>query len=226
MVRRELGAALGVLGCALACLVCVSCGSVGQAHRPVDSQPIIFVDAKSGATISRVLVVPQYSSATGVSSGGGHGPGYMVDKSFMSFPMIYLSGETFRPVQPDSTGLLLGPVVFVGQGVSLNGITVLASRYKPRYLWDLWDRPRGFKVALEPLAPDEAPNQERRLQGLLEQDRIRSADLTDVEREALVVSADTAVSVRFTSKDRQLVREFFSQSRGPIRFSAPSAPPC
>jgi hypothetical protein len=101
------------------------CGSVGRAQRPIDEKPVWFVDTDSGASLGSVLLIPKYSASTGVSTGAGHGPGKMMNQAFLSAPVVYYSGQPLRVRQPDSHGVLLGPLLFAGRGVTPAGRSTL-----------------------------------------------------------------------------------------------------
>ena len=192
------------------CLFLAGCTSAGHAQLPLNQQPFAFVDAKSGEPIGRVLIVPEYSSSKGVASGAGHGPGYMTHSLSVAFPFVYSTGERFAVTQPDSKGLVLGrpAVVFVGQGVSVKGVIVIAPGYRSLWLWKLWERPTNTRVPLEPLNHNEAELHRRRLNDLLGAARISGAELTEPERLMFSVIKDFDIDVRFNEAERQLVRSF------------------
>jgi hypothetical protein len=186
-------------------LLCYACGSVGTAQKPVDPKPPRFVDAKTGAQVDPVLVIPKYSTATGVSTGAGHGPGLMVDDRFLASPFIYRTGNPFELKMPDSRGFSLGPVLFVGRGVVLNGVIVISQSHKAMWWWDLWDR-NLQPLELEPIT--EALSYRQRLLGLLEREEIRGHDLTDEELHAFDLITEFDLKAAFNSDDRRKIREF------------------
>jgi hypothetical protein len=184
------------------------CMPAGKAQLPVNEQPLAFVDGRSGAALERVLIIPKYSSSRGVSSGAGHGPGSMTQTSFLAFPFIYRTGDPFVPAQPDSSGLLLGPHLFVGHGVTIKGVIVVAPAHRSVWVWQLWDRSPSTKVPLEPLSDSEARERDRRLRALFDTSRIRGSELTEAERELFNTIEDSDIDVRFTVAEKQQVREF------------------
>jgi hypothetical protein len=195
------------------CLLLGGCRSAGKAQLPVNEQPFAFVDAKSGARLERVLIVPKYSSTTGVSSGAGHGPGYSTQSSFLASPFIYHSGRPFAPTQPDSSGLLLGRPgdFFVGRGVSIQGVTVVAHVHRSVWVWQLWDRSPSTEVPLVPLSDSEARERNSRLRELFKRSRIRGAELTESERETFSTIKDFDIDVRFNATERQMVLDFLTK---------------
>jgi hypothetical protein len=194
-----------------------ACGSVGRVQLPIDERPIRFVDAQSGAPIQRVLLIPQYSQSVGVATGGGHGPGAMASSLFVAFPVVYRSGDALQLRQPDSKGLLL-PGGFIGQGLSIKGVTAIAPGYAGTWLWQLWDRPASLQVPLTPSGDAWVVNRDRLLRQL-DQSRIRGADLSNQEREMFGVIPESAIDVRLGPDDRERVRQFLRAS------SRPSGPP-
>jgi hypothetical protein len=193
-----------VLACVIA--AAAACGSLAPGQRPIDEKPIRFVDAPTGAPIEAVLLLPQYSASTGVSTGGGHGPGAMSRSLYVALPVVYRSGTLLQLQLPGSKGLLL-PGVFVGKGLILEGVTVLAPGYAGTWFWELWDRPHDFQVTLTPLAEGAAAKRDRLL-AQLDQARIRGADLDDQEREMFNVAPPSSIDIRLAKDERERVRQF------------------
>lgn len=189
-----------------ACVASAACGSLAPKQRPIDEKPIRFVDARTGATIETVLLLPQYSTATGVSTGAGHGPGAMSHSVFLAFPVVYRSGILLQLQLPSSKGLLL-PGVFVGKGLTIKGVTILAPGYAGTWLWELWDRPHGYQMALTPWADGAAAKRDRLL-AQLDGSRIRGADLDDQEREMFNLAPQSSIDVRLSKDERERVRQF------------------
>jgi hypothetical protein len=195
------------------CLLLGACTSAGKAQIPVDRQPFEVADARTGTAIPRVLIVPKYSVSTGVSTGAGHGPGYMTDSRFVASPIVYESGHPFTVPQPDSKGLI-GPLgtIFIGRGVTLDGVMVVAPGYRGRWIWQLWERTPYEKIQLDRLGDAEADQQRRRMLALFAAPRIRGIDLTEPERDLFSVIKAFDIDVRFDSSERQLVRDFLTSS--------------
>ena len=195
----------GILSILMA-VAATACGTVGGHQLPVNEKPIRFVDSQTGDLIERVLLIPQYSKSTGVSTGGGHGPGAMTDSLFVAPPVVYGSGELLQLRQPDSKGLSI-PGAFVGQGLSLKGVTVIAPQHAATWVWQLWDRPPDFQVPLAPMG-DAWPAYRDRFLAQLDQSRIRGADLTEVERAQFSIIPEFSIDVRLSQDDRDRVRQF------------------
>jgi hypothetical protein len=192
---------------ALLTWLCYACGSVGTAQKPVDPKPPKFVDAKTSAQVEPVLIIPKYSTATGVSTGAGHGPGRMVDDQFLASPFIYRAGSAFEPKMPDSRGLSLGPVLFVGRGMALNGVIVISQNHTALWWWDLWARDLQ-PLKLEPIV--EASSYRQRLLSLLEREEVRGRELTDEELSTFDLITEFDLKVAFSSDDRRKVRAFLT----------------
>ena len=183
------------------------CGSVGTAQKRVDDRPISFGDASSGARVVPVLIIPKYNSMTGVSTGAGHGPGrVLAEERFLANPFVYWEGSPFQPKQPDSRGMLLGPLAFVGRGIALDGVVVISRNHRALWWWSLWERKQGDRPSLAPLTDAVAYRQ--RMLALLAGEEIRGRDLTDDERESFSLIADFDLKVRFSAEERRTVREF------------------
>ena len=108
---------------------------------------------------------------------------------------------------PDSRGLLLGAVLFVGRGVVRDGVIVISQNHKALFWWDLWDR-NLQSLELEPIV--EASSYRQRLLNLLEREEIRGRDLTDEELDTFSLITEFDLKVTFTSDDRRRVREFLT----------------
>ena len=137
----------------------------------------------------------------------------MTHDSFLAFPFIYQIGTSFTPMQPDSTGLRLGRPgdLFIGHGLNIQGVIVVAQLHRAKWLWQLWDDSNSRNVPLEPLSESEAGAQRSRLQALLGMSRIRGSELTESEREMFNTSQESDTDVRFSSTDERLVRDFLTK---------------
>ena len=177
-------------------------------NQEVDARPLPIVEAKSGRSVSPVLLIPQYMTTTGVSTGAGHGPGATIPTTFfLAYPRIYEQGQAFELTLPDSRGFEIVGAFFAGRGVSVKGVAVFARGYQPTWFFRLSQRPRGFELVLTPGAVEDVDS---RMRDLLARDRIRGSDLTDAERLGLSISHDSEADLRFTENDKAVIRRFFS----------------
>lgn len=178
----------------------------GVAQLPVDEKPIAFTDARSGSPVENVLLIPKYGASIGLSTGAGHGPGWMTDRIFIASPVIYQAGQPLRLRQPRSIGLGLPPVFFVGQGIILHGVTVFAPGYEGAWIWALWER-KPDRVELLPLRDATEDRRDRQF-ALLERSQIRGQDLSESEPDMFDLIPSFDIEVRFTDDDRRLIRKF------------------
>ena len=130
--------------------------SVRKAQLPVPPDPITFSDRATARVVTPVLVLPRYSSHSGMSTGAGHGPGAMVDRFYVADAFIYHAGQEFRPKQPRSVGAVWLGAAFTGRGVTLDGVLVVASGYRPKWVWNLWGRDLADQFQLDPLPTGSA----------------------------------------------------------------------
>lgn len=131
----------------------------------------------------------------------------MIESSFLAAPVLYESGQPLRLQVPDSRGIQLGPVFFVGRGMSLDGALALAPGYQGAWFWQLWERERGFEVRLEPLGSGSAVYAAR-VWTLLEKSTIRGSELSEGERLIFSLSPDFDLGVKLTSDERRMIRRF------------------
>jgi len=192
--------------CAAALAGCIP--YYGRAQKRVPRNPITLVDAKTSQPIDTVLLIPRYSSFSGISSGGGHGPGIsMSAKVFIAHPFLYHRGDSFAPLQTKAKGVItLLPETFFGSGSTLDGVVVIAPGYKPLWVWDFWFADAPGRT-LTPIAETDA----RRVLQDLSQMIARSV-LSEAEKETFSYSASDAVYVRLTDADRQVMRAFIAEA--------------
>jgi len=183
-------------------LACATVG--GPAQLEVRHDPFEFIDKASGKLLSDVLVLPRYSSFSGISTGAGHGPGAGRETVYVASPFIYHSGGDFRPLQPDSHGLVAGEAVaFAGKGVSLDGALVVCPGYQPVWVWDLWDPGANRRLELTPLEQAEAVRQLQLVAGLLHRSVIAGE-----ERALWSLGGDEPIAVELTADQIALVDGF------------------
>jgi hypothetical protein len=189
-------------------IITVIMAALGSAvdQLPIDEKPIAFIDARSGSSIEKVLLIPKYSASTGLSIGAGQWPGWMTYRICIASPVIYQAGRPLRLRQPRSIGLALPPLIFVGQAISIHGATVFAPGYEGAWIWSLWER-NPDHVELLPLGDGSEDRHNRKL-ALLERSQIRGQELNKSEMHMFDLAPSLNIDVRFTDEDRQLIREF------------------
>lgn len=149
----------------------------GLAKREVPTSPIAFRDVRTEMVVPSVLVIPRYSSFSGVSTLAGEGPGSGSYRFWIGDLFVYEAGAPFAPSQPKSTGIVWGWFwAYTGKGVSLNGVLVVAPGYEPKWVWDLWSRSAADHFLLIPISPGEARSSLLNLARLLEKDELLGED--------------------------------------------------
>jgi hypothetical protein len=187
-----------------------SWAAAGWREKPVNQQPCAFVDAKSGAALERVLIVPKYSSSKRVEWCGS---GLHDAVLFLGIPVYLSTGRLLASSQPDSSGLFLArPGDFsVGHGVGIQRVIVIAPVHRSEWVWQLWERSPFTEVLLEPLSDSEARERDGRLRALFERSQIRGAELTGSELEIFSTIKDFDIDVRFNAAERQMVLDFLTK---------------
>jgi hypothetical protein len=168
-----------MLGSAFAAVL-TACRSVGSdVQQELPNAPWSFIDAPTQRVVDEVLIVPRYSSHTGVSTSGGHGPGFASERVFVASPFIYKAGERLSPSVPRSGGVMSGPFqAFAGKAITLDGVLVVAPGYKPQWIWDLWSKADDTRrTDLQPLRPREAAAALRRIAELLRKPVLTGGDV-------------------------------------------------
>ena len=106
-------------------------------QKKVPKEPFQVVDASTGKTIPKILVIPRYSSAIGIFI-APEGPSRGSVRNYLDKPFVYRTGEPFIIKQPKFfTGV---PLLFVliGKARETAGILVIAPGYLPLWTDDLW----------------------------------------------------------------------------------------
>ena len=187
---------------AMASAFCYSGGS----KLPVVTIPLRVVDSRTDRPIEECLVVPRYTSSSGVASGAGHGPGKMKHEFSIARPFVYRAGEEFRPYEGEASGVfVLG--VWSGDSVSIDGVTVIVPGYRSLWVWGLWSRTEHTTLALEPLEPAVAVRDLAEIRGLLASDSVEGAD-----RMRWSLGGDDPLHVRFTDVERGAALRFLDSA--------------
>ena len=199
--------------CVLAtCAAVIGCGRGTTAQRDIDQRPLNFKDSRSGAAVNEVLMLPEYDSTSGISTGAGHGPGVTTASLALAFPFVYDAGASFSPVQPRSNGIMLGRPgdFFAGRGVLIKGVIAIPQNCEPVWVWQLWDRPADAVIRVSCVNDGNAAATRGRLDKLLMSERIDGATLNERERAIFDVIDSDVVHIQFTAAERRLVHDFLS----------------
>lgn len=176
----------------------------GPAQLPVPADPIFFKDANTGKVVVRLLVIPRYSSSLGVATGFGHGAEWMVHRYYVAHPFIYTSGESFRPYQPESSGVGSQSFGwFAGKSATLDGIVVVAPGYKAKWVWNLWERNFPDQFQMVALPELEARTELREIEALLGREK-----LTGFEKDRWSLGDGLTIEVRLSSEEKAMVQSF------------------
>jgi hypothetical protein len=123
-------------------------------QKKIPKEPFQIVNASTGKPITEVLVIPVYYSFQGISTMLGEGPGGGTYRYYLNKPFIYRTGEPFILKLPKSSGLNAG-FLFIGKARILNGVLIVAPKYAPRIVSDLWSTGEGRKLPLKPISDVE-----------------------------------------------------------------------
>ncbi len=197
-IMRPIAVRLAVITALAWSLAC----SAGPAKRPVINSPIGLVTGNTRPPVAKYLVVPRYTLSSGVSSGGGHGPGSMSHRVFVAHPFLYEPGDTFRPYEGDASGLYVFGA-WAGKAVPLDGVTVIAPGYQSLWIWDLWSREESTAYELVALSDSGALIELKEIQELLGRSTIDGED-----RRRWSYAGEGPIAVQFSEEEREIVLRF------------------
>lgn len=203
----------------LIAMIFASCGCIpfyGNANPSVSTDPVRFVDAASGRTVSEVLVIPRYTSGSGISvMSAGHGPSSDASPDlYIAHPFRYHEGDKFTPAQPKTFALFVLGVVWIPSRTTLDGVVIVAPGYDPRWVDDFYGDRRCWQ--LSPLGAPSRFQQLARLRDSLSRDKL---DRTEDFR---LWSYGDKMDVRFSSSERQNVLAFLDEASARLRASNPA----
>ena len=179
----------------------------GSSQQEIPQTPHTFIDAKTGAAIPHVLIIPRYTSSNGFSSGGGHGPERLGRSMFIAHPFTYRTGTPFAVSQPKAIGIIFGlGWAWVGYGKRTDGVLVFAPGFKSLWVWDLWGKFDHFRHMLTPLEADDATRERDAIRSLLDQERLEGSEN---ERRWAVGNSLTILN-QLTDEDKAVIRTFLS----------------
>ena len=181
-------------------------------HIKVPEDPVHFVDAVTGETISEVLVMPLYSSSKGMFI-APEGPSKAVVRNYLDNPFVYRAGAPFKIKKPRVFVGLPLLMVFIGQVKDLEGILVVARDYFPLWTGDLWWPPgQQRKMKLSPIP------HERWLE-LMKSDLdpvLKKSSRLRENCEIWQIGERCDLKIRYDKKERDLVRSFLTtDAEGP-----------
>jgi hypothetical protein len=115
--------------------IAFSSGVMAQ-KKKIPENPFKFRDAVTGKPIPEVLVLPRYRSAKGIFL-APEGPAKGTHRNYLDKPFMYRTGAPFILETPKFHGLALLPVL-IGEGADIEGIMIVAPKYRPMWFDDLW----------------------------------------------------------------------------------------
>lgn len=183
-------------------------------QRKILKEPFQIVDASTGKPISEILVIPRYSTFQGVSTMLGEGPSNGTYHNYLDKPFVYRTGEPFILKLPKSSGVNTG-LVFAGKGRNLNGILIVAPKYRPIWfdnLWqtrDIWNTRNIRDLQLSPLTDNEWST-------LLEKELslfVKDAPRTNYNCRFWDLPEKCSLEIYFDEKERELVRLFLQRTK-------------
>jgi hypothetical protein len=190
-------------------LLSFACGSLVNPQLPISQEPLNLVEVGTGSRIQDVLIVPMYAVSVGISTGGGHGPGWMSYEESQEAPFVYRHGEPFRLSRPRSFGFLFGAgLLFVGRGSTLKSVVAVSRNHRALWVWSLWDRSLGAQFEMKQLAEPLAYR--KWLLALLDGDVIRGNGLTMEDQDSFSLIPERNIRVKFSTEDRKVVRDFLT----------------
>lgn len=137
----------------------------------------------------------------------GEGPQRGIDRDYLAKPFIYYTRNNFKPKQPKSPAVVLPPFVFVGKGITLEGVLVLSPGYQPQWFTNLWSIGSERKLQLTSISNTEWSSLlEKTLSPLVN-------DTSHIKDECSFWDIPTPcnLEIRFNKKERELTRSFLQQ---------------
>ena len=176
-------------------------------HTKVPEDPVQFVDAVSGDTISEVLVMPRFSTYKGVFI-APEGPSRVISsRGYLDSPFLYRAGEPFKVSQPRVFVGLPLLMVLVGQVNDLDGVLVVGHDYFPLWTDDLWwRRSQQRKLKLTPIPHD-------RWSLLMKSDLgplLNNGSRLRGDCELWQIAERCNLKIKYDNKERKLVRSFLT----------------
>jgi hypothetical protein len=188
--------------------IAFSSGAMAQ-QKKIPKNPFKFRDAVTGKPIPEVLVLPRYRSAKGIFL-APEGPAKGTHRNYLDKPFVYRTGAQFILKTPKFRGLPLPPVL-IGEGADIEGIMIVAPRYRPMWFDDLW-RTRDIwntrdirDLRLTPIPDKEwSVLLEKKLNPLTDES-VLSVDDFQFWR---LYEADPSLYIDYDKDERELIRRF------------------
>lgn len=179
---------------------------VSAQKRRIPKEPFQITDASTGKPIPEVLVIPRYYSVTGIV------PSLFVKRkdvyrNYLDKPFIYRTGEPFILNVPKFNRVPLIQIS-VAKGRDIDGALVVAPKYRPSWIGNLWAIGGDRKIQLTPISDDEwLQLLEKKLNPLTTETVLVSDDYRfwDLPNEKFTLY------IYYDNKERELVRSFLQK---------------
>ena len=181
----------------------------GKVQLTIRKDPVQFVDASTGETIQELLAIPRYNSFKGVATLLGEGPQCGTYRDYLANPFIYRPNSSFNPKQPRATALFGGLWAYTFNGISLEGVMVLAPGYQPYKFIDFWPNTPQRRVKLNPVSSQKSAQELQKISNLLRKDLLK---MSDDECYFWDLPSPCVLEIRFKPKERELVNSFLQQT--------------
>jgi len=182
-------------------------------QKKIPKNPFRFSDAVTGKPIPEVLVLPRYSSAKGIFI-APEGPAKATYRNYLDKPFLYRTEDPFILKTPKFCGLPLFQV-FIGKARGIEGILIVAPRYRPIWfdnLWqtrDIWNTRDIRGLRLTPI-----PNNEWSL--LLEKELNPLAEKSVLSVDDFqfwgLYEAERSLYIDYNKDERELVKKFLQSA--------------
>jgi hypothetical protein len=194
--------------------IAFSSGVMAQ-QKNIPKNPFKFRDAVTRKPIPEVLVLPRYRSAKGIFL-APEGPAKGTHRNYLAKPFMYRTGAPFILEPPEFRGLALLPVL-IGEGADIEGIMIVAPKYRPMWfdnLWqirDIWNTRDIRDLRLTPIRDKEwSALLEKNLNPLTD-DSVLTVD--DFQFWRLYEAEPSSLYVDYDKDERQLVRGFLQPAK-------------
>jgi len=187
--------------------ICFSSGVAQQ--KKIPKNPFKFSDAVTRKPIPEVLMIPRYYSATGIFI-APEGPAKATSRNYLDKPFLYRTGDPFILKTPGFHGAPLFPVL-IGKGGSIEGILIVAPRYRPIWfdnLWqtrDIWNTRDIRNLQLTPIPDNEWSLLLEKKLSPLTKESVLAVD--DFQFWGLY-GAERRLYISYDKDERELVRQF------------------
>jgi hypothetical protein len=203
------------LAAILSLVAIASASGVMAQKKKIPKNPFKFRDAVTGKPITEVLVLPRYRSAKGIFL-APEGPAKATHRNYLDQPFVYRTGAQFILKASEMRGLPLYPV-FIGEGADIEGIMIVAPRYRPMWfddLWrlrDIWNTRDIRDLRLTPIRDKEwSALWEKNLNPLTDESVLTVADF---QFWRLYEAEPGSLYVDYDKDERQLVRGFLQAAK-------------